>query len=178
MAGWVRISRTSWLRASVLCILAGMSVGSVHFAWGKITDPVAVKPGGSPRQSDPTTFLAALQPSGEESFTPDALIAKPLFAPSRRAAVESEPASEPVETLPAAPPEVPPPSYIIDGVIVSADVRKILLRRAPREAGQWVSQGEKTREGWTIVSIRAEAAVLQQGGREYALPLRLRRQSQ
>lgn len=174
----LRTSRTFCLRAGALFGLAMASAGSVHLAWSKVADPIVVGHGSLPEQTSVTMVLAALQPVGGPGFAPDALIARPLFSSSRRPKAPAEPVPEPVEAMPAAPPEVPPPAYIIDGVIISDNIRKILLRRERREPGQWVSEGEKTREGWTVVSINANATVLKQGVREYSQPLRVGRDSQ
>ncbi|GEO17699.1 hypothetical protein MAE02_53950 [Microvirga aerophila] len=120
-------------------------------------------------------MLIAFQADAETTFVPDALVARPLFSPSRRQAAQIEPMVEPpVEVASvASPPEEPPPSYIVGGLIVSAEVRKILLRREQREAAKWLSQGDVTGEGWTVVSIKTDGAILEREGREFVVPFRV-----
>ena len=121
-------------------------------------------------------ILSSLRAEGTPAFTPEALIARPLFAPNRKPREEMEPVAEPeVAESAAPPPPAAPPSYLVDGVMVFADTRKILLRHQPREPGQWLSQGDTTRDGWTIVSIRADEIVLEQDGRSVAMSPRTRR---
>ncbi|MGF9759501.1 hypothetical protein AAII07_30340 [Microvirga sp. 0TCS3.31] len=124
-------------------------------------------------------ILPALHAKGGPAFTPEALIARPLFAPNRKPREEIEPAPEPEVAEQSAPPPPPaPPSYIVDGVMVFAETRKILLRHQPREPGQWLSEGDTTGDGWTIVSIGPDEIVLEQGGRSVAMSPRTRRSIQ
>jgi hypothetical protein len=128
---------------------------------------------------DVAAILPALHAEGATTFTPGVLIARPLFSPNRKPRGQIEPTPEPEVAEPAAPPPPPaPPSYLVDGVMVFAETRKILLRHQPREPGQWLSQGDTTRDGWTIVSIRADEIVLEQGGRSVAMAPRTRRSIQ
>jgi hypothetical protein len=161
-------------KAGAVCGLVALSTGSVHFAWGSVAHPMSAD-AFEDKRSDASTMVAVLQAGADTTFVPDALVTRPLFSASRRQPVQPEPVVEPpVEAASvASSPEEPPPSYIVGGVIVSAGVRKILLRREQREAAKWLSQGEMTGEGWTIVSIKTDGAVLERGGREFAVPLRI-----
>ena len=164
---------TSLTRAGAVCCLAALSIGSMHFAWGSVAHSL---PAASlePKPSETSTVLVTLQADAETTFVPDALIVRPLFSPGRRQAAQIEPIMEPPAEVAsvASPPEELPPSYIVGGLIVSAEVRKILLRREQREAVKWLSQGDMTGDGWTVVSIETDGAILKRGGREFAVPFR------
>jgi hypothetical protein len=174
MARRLGLPAMSPIRAGALCALVALSSGSVHLAWGSVADTFIVdKTGHEPSVMAP--MLAAFQSNQDTGFTPDALIIRPLFSASRRPRARVEPVPEPPPQVVsiAPPPEEPPPVYIVGGVIVSSGIRKILLRREPREPAKWLNQGEMTGEGWTIASIRADAVVLERGGREVEMPLRV-----
>jgi hypothetical protein len=72
---------------------------------------------------------------------------------------------------PPAPPQVPPPSYIVGGIVITPTARKTLLRTQPREPGRWVGQGEMTAEGWTVSSVEREAVLLDRDGTSFTLLL-------
>jgi hypothetical protein len=175
MAGRLEFPRLSWLQAATLFGLAVLAAGSAQFAWRAAVVPL---PAAGPSLSNTPAsrpILAQLQPDARPTSAMAALTARPLFSPSRRPPVEDQPVPEPETILQATPPsEVPPPQYSVDGVMVSGALRKTLLRRRPREAGEWLHQGDTTREGWTVRAISAAGVVLQQGSREITMPLRLR----
>jgi hypothetical protein len=171
----LNLPRASRLHWTALCTLAVLALGAGYFAWSTVTDPLVIASSRQINRTAPVSILAALQPSGPAALAPDTLATRPLFSPSRRRHVEPPPEPEPARVEEPAPVStVPPPTYIIGGVIVAPDVRKTLLRREPREPGRWLSQGEITQDGWTIVSVRADGIVLGQGGQEIAMPLRLK----
>jgi hypothetical protein len=171
----LNLPRASMLHWAVLGILAVPALGAVAFAWSTVTDPIAIASSRQINRTAPASILAALQPNGSAAFAPETLASRPLFSPSRRQHVEPPPEPEPARVEEPAPVlTVPPPAYIIGGVMVAPDVRKTLLRREPREPGRWLSQGEITPDGWTVVSVRADGVVLGQGGQEVAMPLRLK----
>jgi hypothetical protein len=177
-AGLAR-TRTSWRGAVALCATVALAAGSVHVAWGGVgAPPPAAQP--SPAAGlEVSVILPALHAERTPAFTPESLIARPVFSATRRPREEIAPALEAEAPEPAAAPAPPaPPSYLVDGVMVFAETRKILLRRQPREPGQWLSQGDTTQEGWTILSIRADEIVLEQGGRSVAMSPRMRRSLQ
>jgi hypothetical protein len=137
--------------------------------------PAAGRPGPA-APFEVSLILPGLHADRAPAFAPEALVARPVFSATRRPRGEIEPVPEPEAPEPAAPPHPPaPPSYLVDGVMVFAETRKILLRRQPREPGQWLSQGDTTQEGWTILSIRADEIVLEQGGQSVAMSPRTRR---
>jgi hypothetical protein len=179
MARRLILSAASLVKAGAVCALVALSTGSVHLAWGSVAHPLPAV-SLDPKPSETSGMLVALQAGGETNFAPNALLARPLFSPSRRQPVQAEPIVEtPAEVVSVAPaPEEPPPSYIVGGLVVSAEVRKILLRREQREAAKWLSQGDMTGEGWTIVSIKPDGVVLERGGREFAVPLRVNAHAQ
>ena len=169
----------SWRGALALCVLVSLAAGSIHVAWGAMMSPLPVARSGPLGPSEVAAILPALHAEAAPAFTPEALIGRPLFAPNRRPREEIEPLPEPEVAESAAPPPPPaPPPYLVDGVMVFAETRKILLRNQPREQGQWLSQGDTTQDGWTIVSIRADEIVLQQGERSVAMAPRTRRSTQ
>jgi hypothetical protein len=173
MARNLMLSAASLTKAGLVCGLAALSTGSMHFAWGSVAHSL---PAASlaQRPSETSTALVALQADAETTFVPDALIVRPLFSPGRRQAAQIEPIMEPPAEVAsvASPPEELRPSYIVGGLIVSAEVRKILLRREQREAVKWLSQGDMTGDGWTVVSIKTDGAILKRGGREFVVPFR------
>jgi hypothetical protein len=173
MARRLGLSATSLIKSVALCGLVAISSGSVHLAWGSVSDTVTTEQ-TEQAGAGPLPMLAALQQSEEIAFAPDALVARPLFSATRRPRATVDPVVEPTPEIVsiAPPPEEPPPVYIVGGVIVSTGVRKILLRRELREPAKWLSQGEMTGEGWTIASIRSDGVVLKRGEREVAMPFR------
>jgi hypothetical protein len=174
MARKLMFSAASLARAGAVSGLAALSIGSMHFTWGSVAHSLPAT-SLEPKPSETSTVLVALQAGSETAFVPDALIVRPLFSPSRRQAPQIEPMVEPPAEVAsvASPPEAPPPSYIVGGLIVSAEVRKILLRREQREAVKWLSQGDMTGDGWTVVSIKTDGAILVRGGREFVVPFRV-----
>jgi hypothetical protein len=66
---------------------------------------------------------------------------------------------------------MPPPSYIVGGIVITPTTRKTLLRTQPREPGQWVGQGEMTAEGWTVSSVERETVLLGRDGSSFTLLL-------
>jgi len=174
MARKLNLSAMALAKTGMICGLVALSTGSVHLAWGSVVNPMSAGSIGA-KPSEASAMLAILQAGTETTFVPDALVARPLFSASRRQPVQPEPVVEPPPNpiSSAPPPEEPPPSYIVGGLIVSDGVRKILLKREQREAAKWLSQGEMTGEGWTIVSIKTDGAILERGGREFAVPLRM-----
>jgi hypothetical protein len=172
-------ARPSWHGALALCTLVGLAAGSIHVAWGGVRSPPPVARTAPIGAHEVSSILQALHAKGGAAFTPEALIARPLFAPNRKPYEEIEPTPEPeLAEQPAPPPPPAPPSYLVDGVMVFAQTRKILLRHQPREPGQWLSQGDTTGEGWTIVSIEPNEVVLKQDGRSVTLSPRTRRSIQ
>jgi len=176
MARDLAAARLSWRGAVALGVLVSLAAASVHVAWGGVAAPVSARWSEVPSGSEVAAILPALYAQKTVAFSPDALVTRPLFSPDRKSRIKVEPVPEPQTFEPPAPPLPPaPPSYLVDGIMVSGEIRKTLLRRRPREPGQWLNQGDTTQEGWTIASIKADGIVLEQGGRAVAMSLRAAR---
>jgi hypothetical protein len=161
----------SWPALAVLCVAAALSATSVHLAWATVFSPI---PAGVARKPAPALDFAAFQAAETPAFEVDALLARPVFSPTRsaqRAAPPPEPVDVVAEEPPPAPPQVQPPSYIVGGIVITPTARRTLLRTQPREPGRWVGQGEMTAEGWTVSSVEREAVLLDRDGSSFTLLL-------
>jgi hypothetical protein len=181
MIGW-QWGRTLSLRGGLATMaligLAGLAVLSVEFARASLLDPLEVSREAGRGGREPGLQLAALAGSDSPAYEPGLLVTKPLFSPSRTPPgppVAAAPEPEP-EPAPVVVEEQPPPRYIVGGVIVSPALRKTLLRKQPREPGQWLSQGEKTRDGWTVATISPGEVILTRGERRHSIPVHARSQ--
>lgn len=165
------ILNTAVVQAFALAAAAGFCAQSVLFAYEKTTEPlqptdVVVHPRGdrSPPNSAFSDFDVAPVPV-------DMLASRPFFVPSRTPArVEPPPPAISEAVAPEPEPEPVVPDYKIAGVFLSRGERRALLRTASQPA-QWISQGEVTREGWTVVAVSAEKAVLRRGEQEISLSM-------
>jgi hypothetical protein len=161
------------LAALGLVGLAGSAAWSVEFARASLLDPLDLAHEAGRGGREPGLQLAALAGSDSPAYEPGLLVTKPLFSPSRTppAPPVAAPPPEPEPPPPVRVEERPPPRYIVGGVIVSPALRKTLLRKQKREPGQWLSQGEKTREGWTVATISPDEVILTRGERRHTIPV-------
>jgi len=175
MAKGLGLNRPSLPRFVGLCGAAAISIASIHLAWAAVFNPNPVA--RATRKSEPNIDLAVLLKTDTPHLKADALLLRPIFAPSRMAR-QPAPPPEPVEPVasepPPAPPPIEPPSYIVGGVVITPANRKTLLRTQPRERGQWVGQGETTAEGWRVSAVEHEMVVLDRDGSSFTLPLQRR----
>ena len=162
---------------SLLTVLAGFVAAAtmgVHFAWTAIRTPLPSEPSGLQAGAAGTPLD---WPVLEVRDSPaNILFTRPVFSPDRTAPSSAVAARVEPAPLVAESNDGPPPSYIVGGVVISNDLRKTLLRREPREAGRWMTEGQTTQEGWRISSVRPDGITLSRGDREigFALHTRLR----
>lgn len=93
---------------------------------------------------------------------------RPLFAPGRHPP-PADAAGDGELTLPP-PPAVPPPAFVLTGVIVGDGTGTALLQRPSQAAAIRVSRGG-TIDGWTVAEIRPRAVVLSRDGRSITVEM-------
>jgi hypothetical protein len=175
MAMSLQIGHAVGMRLTALLVAIAAAAGSLHFAWAGIFGPLPVRADVIRTETAPAV-LAVLRAGDPPPFEPAALVARPLFSPSR-----SPPVPTPASVVPEAPPapvlavslEQPPdPAYVVGGVVISPAFRKVLLRAEGWAKGRWLREGESTPEGWTVSQISAAKVILARAKRELSLPLR------
>jgi hypothetical protein len=169
MGGSPEPNRVNLFIAIGLTALTAVAVLSINFAWTSLMGQIDPEPNIG-KSFRPIFNSSELRAAHKSTFQPKELTAKPLFSPSRRPPVPVIAASEPPPAIAVAP-EEPPPAYILAGLVVTSGMRKALLRRKNREAGVWLYQGDKTKEGWTVASIRSNHVTLVRGVRQIAVDL-------
>lgn len=165
-------ARASGHAAPILLLAGSLALAGAggHLAWAGITAPLAPEP--RPHHSTPGEDAVQGEPDEPNVVRPDQLIARPLFSETRSPPVLAA-APEPAPVIASSPPEEGLPAYRLAGVVLSASVRKTLLRSAGR-SGQWMSQGERTSDGWSIATIGEDAVVLVRGDRAVTLSMERR----
>jgi hypothetical protein len=153
-------------------LLLGGSVAALALAnWWVLT----LEPGGSSAAGVPPASLtasasSAARPLGERPLSDFAeIVARPLFTASRRPYVPPEPTPVRAEPAPAEP-NRPPPNVRLIGVVIDAGKKRALLRTPEQPRGRWVEEGE-TVEGWQVLSVQADAAILALGPGTHELRL-------
>jgi hypothetical protein len=166
------ILNTAIVQAFALAAAAGFCAQSVLFAYEKTTEPLQPSNVVEHPRADRSSPKSAFSDFDVAPVAVDMLASRPLFVPSRTPAT-IEPPPAPVTSEAVAPgPEPEPvlPDYKIAGVFLSRGERRALLRTASQPA-QWISQGEVTKEGWTVVAVSAEKAILRRREQEISLSM-------
>jgi hypothetical protein len=169
MGGSPEPNRVNLFIAIGLTALTAVAVLSINFAWTSLMGQIDPEPNIGPTFR-PMFNISELRAAHNSTFQPKELTAKPLFSPSRTPPLPVIAASAPPPAIAVAP-EEPPPAYILAGLVVTSGMRKALLRRNNREAGVWLYQGDKTKEGWTVGAIRSNHVTLVRGVRQIAVDL-------
>jgi hypothetical protein len=130
-------------RLLLLVITAGVAVNILTLPPPEAIDPklVAPQPAAAPAAEPP-------KPTEPDATYP-AITEFPLFTESRK---RWAPPPPPPAPPPAPPAPSPLTSYTVAGVIVSADVRSALVRRANETKTILLTEGEQL-EGWTLKEI-------------------------
>ena len=111
------------------------------------------------------TAQASAAPVSRDPGALSAVLARPLFSPSRRPPAEAEAA-------PPAPLQEPARAvWRVEGVIDAGGTRRAILRREGAAAGIHAAEGD-TVEGWTLRSISADRVILVSPAGETILPAR------
>jgi hypothetical protein len=160
------------MRGPVLWIVgaAAFCAVSVGFALSGATGAIHVDVGGLSTPTSGTSPLSVLA-APDAPYIASALLARPVFSPSRSRPIESS------GEIAAPPPPPPPgrqeplaaPSYVVGGVIVAPGIRKTLLRQDGGEAGAWLRHGESTPDGWTVAFIAPDRVVVERLGQHFDL---------
>lgn len=155
-----------------LTVLLIAALGGIVEAGLAMTSPLTATEPGMPSESSPEPL--AVLPDLPEPFTPSALIAQPVFAVNRMPPPPSLPAAEPpvltvVTPSQAEPSDPPPPDYILAGIMISESDRRVLLKKHKTEKGQWVSSGQITGDGWTVLTVKPEEAIIVRSHRQFKL---------
>lgn len=134
----------------------------------------------SPSRAPSTRSSGAPRPSLPEQTTGSAkpidgyreILARPLFSKTREPFV-ARPAAAIVPQPPnLRPPPLPPadPGISVAGIMISGITREAYLVKKPSSRGTWVREGAEFM-GWTVQSISAGIATLQQSNRTIELRL-------
>jgi hypothetical protein len=156
------------LKAAGVAAAAALAGLSVHFAYACLVDPLMSGGFAAPASSEPPIALDVLTAKPDAAFQATVLASKPLFMPSRAPPAAIAPPPPPAVVSRPEPPPPPPPAYLVSGIVISAGIRRVLLRTDPA-SGQWLSQGEVTKEGWTVAVVEPDTVILRHGKRELAL---------
>jgi hypothetical protein len=90
------------------------------------------------------------------------ILMRPIFFKSREPFVAAPVA--PRQMAKAAPPPLVDPGFVIGGVIIKSDVRKVYIFDKSSAGGIWVNEGDDLM-GWKVRSIDGAGAKLEQQGR-------------
>ena len=156
------------LKAASVAAAAALTALSMHFAYARIVDPLLSGGFAKPPSPEPPLALDVLTTEPDAPFRATALASKPLFMPGRAPPAAPAPPPPPTVVSRPEPPPPPPPAYVVSGIVISAGIRRVLLRTDPA-SGQWLSQGQVTKEGWTVAVVEPDTVILRHGKRELAL---------
>jgi hypothetical protein len=180
MAMKLNFALTAVLRVSSVACAIVLAASSLYFAWAGLFAPIDPKPWGlAGARAGPAPFrLAGLEEPWTPTFAPEALLAQPLFSPTRteplKPALIPMPEPEPAAALPASAALKPAPDYFVSGIIISPSVRKVLLRKHKGEKGWWINEGTSTPEGWKVLTVTPEKVNLALDSQEASLFLHSR----
>jgi hypothetical protein len=155
-----------------LTALLVVALGCIHHVGLAMVSPLAATEQWSPPEMPPAPV-----PTDPQPFEPSALISQPLFAMTRippqsapssanAGAVEAPPLP-PVEPLDTAPPD-----YILAGIMISGSNQRVLLKKHKTEKGLWVSRGQITGDGWTVLTVNQDKATIARSNRQFTLQFR------
>lgn len=155
-----------------LAVLLAVSVVCLQDVGFAMLSPIAApEPWLPPR---PSRASATDPPAVPMPFEPSALFTQPVFAITR---MPPQPSAPPAETPVAASPsppsiEVAPPNYVLAGIMISAVEQKVLLKNHKTEKGFWISRGQNTRDGWTVLTVKPDKVTLGKSTSQFMLQFR------
>jgi len=161
--------RVSPFRGMVLAFAAGVNAWllvtvAAEFAAGDLS--VIERAAWNPQLSSTLEKVPAAKPI--EAYRE--ILARPIFFKSRAPFVPAPPAPPPVVAA-MPPPVVVDPGLVVGGVLIKNDIRKAyMLSRANAGGGAWINEGQEFM-GWSIRSVNATGAKLEQQGRSIDLLL-------
>ena len=152
--------------AALLCLDAGL----LAFGWATVSQPtqaddaVGLQPWAAPQLDTqaPRADKARLASSD------DPILMRPIFFASRRPFERAPPQTQ--APAPAVKPPLPDPTLVVDGIVLTAKLRKAHLRRPTEADGQWHEAGQVV-DGWTISEISGAGVVLETAGRQFPILL-------
>lgn len=156
-------------------LLLAASGGLYEFALS-VTSPLAAATPWEASKPSPA-FLDVL-PEPPAPFEPNAITGQPVFAVSRKPPppplLTSESPLPEVVAEPASPEtsHVAPPDYILAGILISSTSQRVLLKKHKSEKGSWLSRGQMTSDGWTVLTVKPAEATIRRSPHQFTLQFR------
>jgi hypothetical protein len=158
----------------VILLLAVGALAALN--WRLLAMTIDISPAGLDGSAGPlesaveAAAVAPFEPKPLSSFRD--IEARPLFSPTRRPRAAAAQAA--ADVPPLGPPRSPPDLRLV-GLMMMAPAEKRALIRSPQEPrGRWLSEGGQV-DGWNVLTIGANAVVIEGRGGHHELKLQGRR---
>jgi hypothetical protein len=152
--------------------LVGLNVWLVAMLmWGHVQESEVQSAAAAAGRPPSPAMSDAKPPASKPISAYPQTLARPVFFKSREPYVPPPPAPPPLPTPVATPPPAPvDPGLALGGVAIMDGTRKAYIFSKADTRGAWIAEGE-TILGWTVESIDATTARLQQAERSIELQL-------
>lgn len=157
------VSLRSQLRLAMMAMACALGLCILALTRVPVLPNATIEPGSAAFEGPPAVDFTDVN----STLSYGAVLEKPLFHWSRRP-LPSRPSTEAIPT--PQPVEDPPPAVIMRGAIMSGTARKVIIEKAGHSDYLRLSEGDML-DGWTVVSIEAESAVLERDKRQSRLML-------
>ena len=166
-------STTAGLRPSPGVALLLLAVGALAaLNWRLLTMTIDISPAGLDQGAG--ALERVVEAAGVAPFAPKPVSsfpetgARPLFSPTRRPRVVAEQTAAQVPT--PEPPRSPPDVRLVGVMMVASGEKRALIRLPHAPRGRWLSEGGQI-DGWKLLTIGANAAVIEGRGGRHELKL-------